>query len=1379
MGRAGLRSLLGMSAAMSRSRREKIRKVRIPTHHIRLQRLCSSSRELEALDEAIDKCRADLFLSNPEIDRANLISAKGDRVTGTCEWIQKNARYHAWSRGETPLLWICGGPGKGKTMLSIYLTQSLEKETQVIYYFCSSEDEQRSTSTAVLRGLIWQVTAKRRELTQHVLPYFDQAQLAQATLASRETLWSILAAVLRDPALGELVCVLDGLDDCDTDSTRWLVAKLVQFFSLQEDLTSRSTAARLVIVSRDVAGLRQTAQVKLDPDNDDQVAIDIKEFAATKVHTLSGLDGYSETFGKSVQEALLARAEGTFLWIGFVMDELSRKTTCTEVLETLKALPHGLYAYYSRMLLRIQPIHRQISALILRWVTLAQRHLTVRELGSAIDVQDSAGAVTVDLDRLVRDRIRTCGALIRTQGEEVSLVHHSAREYLLRAQCDSDPVLEDFRIRPETANVQIARRCLDCIEHSGLKHKSLQPNDFLNEAGLLEYSVSFWFAHAADDSPEVDALFTPPTRFFEEESELQKSWWKTYQALCFRRHTWEIQDDPPLQVAASLGVSGWVKALLMRRSSKFRPGSRSQRRGLIGALALKTATSRGHGNIVSLLLNAGVDVNARDEDQRTALFHASRLGEEKILRELLIRGAKVNAKDKERKTALHKAAASGNEKVARLLLEHGAEQLFGLSDGTLGHTPISEAIWKGHSDIVRLLLDYGAAINKKDDAGRKALATAAWLGNKEIMRLLIDRGADFCAQDKSDALCEAARAGNVAAMHLLLDLGASPNAPDHRGETPLSQGRVAWSKSEAVVTMLLDRGASIHGSDTRGNLLLHWTASRSEPLALRLLRDYKVDVHARNKDGRTALHLAASAGCEAIVRMLLDYGARVNAEDNSKQTALHGAIPSQLSSASLVHLLLDRGAIVDIKASAGAPLLHEAVRRYQAEMVRALLGHGARVNETDKDGSTALHAAASCSSKGIAQILLVHGADVNSTDAAGKTALHLAATARSGAEVSRVLLDAGAMVNIPDNSGRDPLYYAASSRSVELIRLLLGCGANVHARDDNGTTAMHRAVSSGGVDVVQTMLQYGARIHEKDQSGRNALILAAAGGHLAMVRFLLDRAADVNTKLEDGSTALHRAAQRGYQEMARTLLKHGADANVKDKDGKTALDWAMAGRHPGMVLVLRTEASQSLPDLTTPPNPTSRNLVIVGDGACGKTALLTVWAKGTFPEYSAPSFDQFDVDIEAYGHYVRFIMLDTPGQEDYDRLRPLSYVGVHVVLICFSIESPDSLDNVEEKWISEILHFCQGVPILLVGCKKDLRHDHASLQELRRTSQEPVSPEQAEEVRKRIGAEEYLECSAKYNDGVQEVLADAALLAMSGNSRAKERKQKREACQLM
>uniref|UniRef100_A0A3B4WB55 Ras homolog family member B n=1 Tax=Seriola lalandi dorsalis TaxID=1841481 RepID=A0A3B4WB55_SERLL len=119
-----------------------------------------------------------------------------------------------------------------------------------------------------------------------------------------------------------------------------------------------------------------------------------------------------------------------------------------------------------------------------------------------------------------------------------------------------------------------------------------------------------------------------------------------------------------------------------------------------------------------------------------------------------------------------------------------------------------------------------------------------------------------------------------------------------------------------------------------------------------------------------------------------------------------------------------------------------------------------------------------------------------------------------------------------------------------------------------------------------------------------------------------------------------------------------------------------------------------------------KKLVVVGDGACGKTCLLIVFSKDEFPEVYVPTvFETYVADIEVDNKQVQLALWDTAGQEDYDRLRPLSYPDTDVILMCFSVDSPDSLENIPEKWVPEVKHFCPNVPIILVANKKDLRND--------------------------------------------------------------------------
>jgi hypothetical protein len=114
-------------------------------------------------------------------------------------------------------------------MLSIFLIEELGRITQqmeyaeLLFYFCSHQDEKRNTAVAVLRGLVYQIVAKRPKLTKYVLPYFETLEKPQQTLSSLETLWIIFRMLVQDVDLGTMFCVLDGLDECDEDTLRILV----------------------------------------------------------------------------------------------------------------------------------------------------------------------------------------------------------------------------------------------------------------------------------------------------------------------------------------------------------------------------------------------------------------------------------------------------------------------------------------------------------------------------------------------------------------------------------------------------------------------------------------------------------------------------------------------------------------------------------------------------------------------------------------------------------------------------------------------------------------------------------------------------------------------------------------------------------------------------------------------------------------------------------------------------------------------------------------------------------------------------------------------------------------------------------------------------
>ena len=132
--------------------------------------------------------------------------------------------------------------------------------------------------------------------------------------------------------------------------------------------------------------------------------------------------------------------------------------------------------------------------------------------------------------------------------------------------------------------------------------------------------------------------------------------------------------------------------------------------------------------------------------------------------------------------------------------------------------------------------------------------------------------------------------------------------------------------------------------------------------------------------------------------------------------------------------------------------------------------------------------------------------------------------------------------------------------------------------------------------------------------------------------------------------------------------------------------------------------------------------VAVGDGSVGKSCLLISYSTNSFPcDYVPTVFDSYAVNVMAGGRPNTLTLWDTAGQEEFDRLRPLSYPGTDVVLVCFSLCSPASFSNVRTKWGPEIAHHCPGVPIILVGTKADQRDDPSVCAQLRERGIAPVA----------------------------------------------------------
>lgn len=181
-------------------------------------------------------------------------------------------------------------------------------------------------------------------------------------------------------------------------------------------------------------------------------------------------------------------------------------------------------------------------------------------------------------------------------------------------------------------------------------------------------------------------------------------------------------------------------------------------------------------------------------------------------------------------------------------------------------------------------------------------------------------------------------------------------------------------------------------------------------------------------------------------------------------------------------------------------------------------------------------------------------------------------------------------------------------------------------------------------------------------------------------------------------------------------------------------------------------------------------------------------------------FENYVHDIFIDGQSVQLSLWDTAGQEEFDRLRSLSYSDTHCIMLCFSIDSPDSLENVQTRWVGEIADNCEGVKLVLVALKCDLRSNEDSDGEQPMNNEDDslnpynahgsnnpyqqsrrlISYEEGLSIAKKVGALRYLECSAKKNRGVNEAFSEAARCALNARPKgANDNDVEKKSCIIM
>ncbi|KAM5476154.1 hypothetical protein MauCBS54593_000839 [Microsporum audouinii] len=604
-----------------------------------------------------------LLLTRPMVDRKSLITLKGDRINGTCEWLIQHPHYQEWLADTNhPLLWISGGPGKGKTMLAIYITQVLQPVVDaagnvLLYYFCSNRDKNRNTALTIMRGILHQWIDLHPYLAKDIKSSFEGTETTKYTISSFVSLWRVFLTLLQQSTSSQVVCVLDGLDECEKESLRQLLDAVRNYLSKSGG--KARPRLKLIIFSRPQPAileskLSQYQRIQLDA-SDIEISHDIERYVFAKVAELASEQNLSKRIVAQIQQALLAGADGTFLWVGFVANELQGRNW-SEIDEVLRHIPKGLGGIYQRLLQQIS--NKEVLVPILQWVVLAARPLTLEELTVAAGIK-MAG--TLPATQVTKNRLRFAGLLVKVEGD-VNLVHESAKEFFQSDQVNIEGI-KMFHMSQDTHRA-LMQTCLAHVERGygnpGRVHEMSGHDPFLS------YASQYWPVHFHHAIHVIDTPSEFSRPFFQVDSPIRDEWWKVY---------WEQEKNggsPPsftlLHLAAYFGNVPWAKLLISKHARLI------SRKDNYGRTPLSWAVNQGHREMVELLLDHGARVNFKDRSMLTALHIAVTGQHRDVVSVLLEHGAHLEAKAEygDTDTPLMRAILANSREITQELLEHGA-----------------------------------------------------------------------------------------------------------------------------------------------------------------------------------------------------------------------------------------------------------------------------------------------------------------------------------------------------------------------------------------------------------------------------------------------------------------------------------------------------------------------------------------------------------------------------------------------------------------------------------------------------------------------------------------------------------------------------------
>ncbi|KAB5542898.1 hypothetical protein GE09DRAFT_1289546 [Coniochaeta sp. 2T2.1] len=762
-----------------------------------------------------------------------------DRVQDTCLWFLRHDKFQQWLDQESGSLLVSADPGCGKSALC---------------------------------AILHQLFSQRPFLIDHAMDRFgaDGDGLPQSTMS----LWATFCEAVRDRRAGQVIVVLDALDECDESEFKNLMFSMKHYFDVRKPGADK---LRFLLTSRPYEQIASTFVRLSDAiphsvrrpgeDESETISQEINLVIKHRVEQLAVEKRIPEHVKDTLLKELLSVPHRTYLWVHLVFDYLRTedfKKTPKGVQSTVETLPKTVEQAYEGILGRSKD--RTMVRKVLSIILAATRPLSVSEMNVAVNLEDTSQSLDdIDLEEEenFKTRLRSwCGLFVSIYNNRVYLLHLTAREFLL-ADGSQATIPLGVHWRGSIAITHTHRLVAElCVRYLDL----FRPQDLDDEEDMtsymhgqmigdpdvarsfLDYATEAWAVHfRAANIADHDAIVPLAARLWDRDCTSFIAVSKPYWRILYSHHNaWRVRRRPSaLTLPSFLGLNPLVKHLIKEGADV------EEREAWFGHSPLLMAASQGHLTTVQLLLNAGAEAD------NVSIESAVSNNDKAIVQLMLENGAEPSR-------VLYSAAAKGLEDIVRLLLDNGAD----IEGGTHNQfaTPLAIAVKRGHTTTAQLLLDRGADIegNKEDRPLRSAV------GNEEeaAVRLLLKRGADTRAgagHGRTLLHWAAIYNSDPEITQLLLESGLEVDARDSWGRTPL-----LCSPSPPVARLLVQNGADIKAKDSHGrSAVFHANMVGT----IHVMAEMGADVDAKDDYGVTPLSRAASDGDPELTQALIECGA--------------------------------------------------------------------------------------------------------------------------------------------------------------------------------------------------------------------------------------------------------------------------------------------------------------------------------------------------------------------------------------------------------------------------------------------------------------------------------------------------------------------------